>query len=153
MEIRAAASRDVSMLARLRQALWPDLGESAHRAELDTALAAAKPEAVVFVAEGAWGRLVGIAEASLRHDYVNGCDTSPVAYLEGLYVDPDFRRRGVARALVAAVRDWGEGLGCRELASDAPLENETSHRLHEGLGFEETERVVFYRKRLGNPER
>jgi aminoglycoside 6'-N-acetyltransferase I len=116
-------------------------------------LAAANPEPVVFVAEGASGRLVGIAEASLRRDYVNGRDTSPVSYLEGVYVDPDFRRRGVARALVAAVRDWGEALGCRELASDAPLENATRHRLHEGLGFEETERVVFHRKRLGNPER
>jgi aminoglycoside 6'-N-acetyltransferase I len=47
---------------------------------------------------------------------------------------------------VATVEAWGAASGCRELASDAALNNGASHSLHAALGFEETERVVFFRK-------
>jgi aminoglycoside 6'-N-acetyltransferase I len=93
-------------------------------------------------------RVVGFAEAALRTDYVNGAQASPVPFLEGLYVVADARRQGVAAELVAAVEDWARGLGYRELASDALLENETSHAVHRTLGFDEMERVVFFRKSL-----
>jgi aminoglycoside 6'-N-acetyltransferase I len=92
---------------------------------------------------------VGFIEASVRTDYVNGTQSSPVAFLEGLYVVPEARRKGVARALVAAVERWGCDVGCSEFASDASIENQLSHTVHRALGFQETERVVFFRKRLG----
>jgi aminoglycoside 6'-N-acetyltransferase I len=79
---------------------------------------------------------------------VNGCRTSPVGFLEGLFVVPAFRRRGVARNLCRHAEDWAASLGCSEFASDIVLGNETSQRAHEALGFEETERVVYYRKLL-----
>jgi len=91
---------------------------------------------------------IGFAEASLRSDYVNGTGSSPVAFLEGLYVAPSHRRRGVARSLVAAVLQWAGSRGCQECASDALVENELSHRVHRALGFTETERVVYFRKTL-----
>jgi aminoglycoside 6'-N-acetyltransferase I len=90
----------------------------------------------------------GFAEASLRRDYVNGCVTSPVVFLEGIYVEPRARRQGAARALVDAVEAWARQIGCSELASDALLENDDSHSMHRGLGFEETERVVYFRKEI-----
>ncbi|MFN3774293.1 aminoglycoside 6'-N-acetyltransferase [Sphingomonas parapaucimobilis] len=93
-------------------------------------------------------RVIGFAEAAVRHDYVNGCDTSPVLFLEGLFVDPDHRRRGVAGALVAAVADWGRAQGCLEFASDAEIDNLDSHAMHRALGFVETERVVYFRREL-----
>jgi aminoglycoside 6'-N-acetyltransferase I len=93
-------------------------------------------------------RVIGFAEAAVRHDYVNGCDTSPVLFLEGLFVDPGHRRQGVAGALVAAVADWGRAQGCSEFASDAELENGDSHAMHRALGFVETERVVYFRRKL-----
>ena len=80
----------------------------------------------------------------------NGTDTSPVAFLEGIYVEPRLRRKGIGAALVAAVCAWARRMGCRELASDALLENEGSHAVHRALGFEETERVVFFRKALAS---
>jgi aminoglycoside 6'-N-acetyltransferase I len=40
-------------------------------------------------------------------------------------------------------------VGCREFAWDAAVENEPSHAMHRALGFEKTERVVFFRKSLG----
>lgn len=101
-----------------------------------------------FVAYADGGKPVGLAEAAMRTDYVNGTTSSPVAFLEGIYVLPDARRQGVAAALVDAVCNWARERGCRELASDALLENERSHAVHRALGFEETERVAFFRKRL-----
>lgn len=94
------------------------------------------------------GRVIGFAEAAVRRDYVNGCDGSPVLFLEGLYVDPGHRRQGVAGALVAAVADWGRAQGCAEFASDAELANTDSHAMHRALGFVETERVVYFRREL-----
>ena len=102
-----------------------------------------------FVAYSESNVALGFVEAAVRTDYVNGTQLSPVAFLEGLYVLPEARRRGVARALVAAVERWALDLGCRELASDASIENELSHTVHRALGFQETERVVFFRRPLG----
>lgn len=81
-------------------------------------------------------------------DYVNGAESSPVAFLEGIYVAPDARRRGVARNLVVEAERWATSKGCKELASDARLENTASHAMHAALGFVETERVVFFKKAL-----
>jgi aminoglycoside 6'-N-acetyltransferase I len=92
---------------------------------------------------------IAFAEASLRHDYVNGCDTSPVGFLEGIYVVPLFRRRGVVASLVRAVEQWTLAQGASELASDALINNVDGHRMHAALGFQETERVVCFRKHLG----
>lgn len=143
--IRRADARDVSGWARLRHALWPEEDLGAHRAEIAEALTASGSEIVAFVAlEG--DAVIGFAEAALRRDYVNGCDTSPVAFLEGIYVHPAHRTAGVARALCAAVESWAAELGCVEFASDALLENTASHAFHSAIGFEETERVVYFRK-------
>jgi len=92
------------------------------------------------------GSAVGFVEASRRVDYVNGTSTSPVAFLEGLYVEPFARRKGVAQALVAEVVRWAAAQGCSELASDSPIENVAAHSTHCALGFEETERVVYFRR-------
>lgn len=129
----------------LRVLLWPD--DDAGRAAdglsiLDNA------DAITFLARDEGGAAIGFAEATLRRDYVNGCTTSPVGFLEGIYVREAWRGQGVARALVQAVEDWTRALGCTELASDAWLSDANSHRMHEALGFSETERVVYFRKIL-----
>lgn len=132
-----------------RQALWPDCPRDEHLAEMQSALALPDKYAQ-FLARGADGRAAGFVEASLRTDYVNGTDSSPVAFLEGIYVAPSYRRQGVGRLLVAAVAAWARARGCSELASDAPLDNVVSHAMHTALGFEETERVVYFRKPLAS---
>lgn len=86
-------------------------------------------------------------EAGLR-PYADGCDASPVAFLEGWFVDPDLRSRGYGRALVGAVEAWAAQRGLRELASDALLSNLTAQAAHTQLGFVEVERAVRYRKVL-----
>lgn len=131
----------------LRQALWPHCPAEEHLAEMATFLTEPQRYAQ-FVAYTAAGLPLGFVEASVRTDYVNGCDSSPVAFLEGIYVIPESRHKGTAAELVAAIATWARGVGCSELASDALLENERSHAVHRALGFQETERVVFFLKKL-----
>lgn len=147
MRVEPSAPGDLDDLARLRTALWPEQSEAAHRAEIGAAAGDGRVR-VVLLARTGDGRAVGFAEATLRRDHVNGCDTTPVVFLEGIYVDPGFRRRGAAAALCRAVEAWGRALGCAELGSDALLENTASHAFHGAIGFETCERVVCFRKRL-----
>ena len=91
--------------------------------------------------------LVGFAEAEIR-PWGTGCDTAPVAWLEGIYVRPERRRQGIGRRLVEAVADWGRARGMTELGSDAWLDNLESRLSHALWGFEETKRVVMFRRRL-----
>ena len=131
----------------LREQLWPHHPSSEHLAEMAAFLAS--PERFAqFIEYDASGNAVGFVEASIRNDYVNGTNSSPVAFLEGVYVVPQARGQGIARALVAEAERWAIGVGCSEFASDALLENTRSHAMHVALGFKESERVVFFRKAL-----
>ena len=130
----------------MRSALWPPESPSEH--DLDMRSWLARGDTAVLVCVRANDLLCGFAEAGTRA-YADGCSSSPVAFLEGWYVDPDMCGRGVGRALVDAVEAWGRDRGLSELASDALLEKEVAHRAHESVGFEEVERAVRYRKALG----
>jgi aminoglycoside 6'-N-acetyltransferase I len=140
----AAASLDDWSL--LRHRLLPDASPGEHRAELQDL----SDNEVGFMAYDLAGVAIGFADVSLRQDYVNGCDTSPVAFLEGVYVEEAFRGQGVAAALIAEVTRWAISKGVSELASDADISNVDSHRMHAALGFEETEQVVYFRKLLSS---
>jgi aminoglycoside 6'-N-acetyltransferase I len=134
---------------QMRQALWPEMTLEENARETEMMMTEAS-RFFVRIALNVEERPAGFAEATLRRDYVNGCVTSPVVFLEGIYVEPWARRQGIARDLVNAVGTWGRGHGCREFASDALAENAESHAMHRALGFEETERVVYFRRELGS---
>jgi aminoglycoside 6'-N-acetyltransferase I len=97
-----------------------------------------------FAAEAPGGQLIGFIELYERN-YAESCSTSPVTYIEGIWVAPGWRRRGVARSLLAAGMAWGRARGRTEIASDVQLANLISQAVHRRLGFEETERLVTYR--------
>ena len=130
----------------MRLALWPQHDAADHRRWMASWLTASDHLVLVVPREGSAG-LSAFAEVGTRA-YADGCESSPVAYLEGWYVDADMRRRGVGAALVAAAEAWARARGLTEFASDALLENDTSHRAHHALGFAEVERQVCYRKAL-----
>jgi aminoglycoside 6'-N-acetyltransferase I len=144
--VSAASPADAAEWAAMRHALWPDSDAGELADEISQLLA--EPGDTYNIIARVDGDVAGFAEASLRHDYVNGCKTSPVAFLEGIYVKPAFRGRGIARALTAAVERWARERGCREFASDALLDNTQSQAMHRALGFDETRRVVYFRKTL-----
>jgi len=103
--------------------------------------------AVVFVADRGNGKLAGFVEVSVR-DYAEGCETTPVAFLEGWYVDPDVRRQGVGKKLVDAAESWAKEQGLREIASDTEIENTISFKAHSALGYREVERQICFKKSL-----
>lgn len=148
VDIVRCEAGDLEAWARLRHALWPRDGLAHHRAALLHTLQA-PGRTTGILARDADGTVVGFAEATLRTDYVAGRSTTPVAFLEGLYVQPDRRRSGLARRLCLAVERWAHEHGCREFASDADLANKAAQAMHQALGFSETERVVCYRRSIG----
>lgn len=143
MRVRAYEARDRAEWTRMRALLWP--GEHLDDADADDWLATSTN--AVLVAERDGGGLCGFVEVGER-SVVDGCVTSPVGYLEGWWVDPDVRRRGVGAALVRAFEGWARARGYREVGSDALIDNVVSHRAHAALGFEEVCRVVNFRKTL-----
>ncbi|MDO3645479.1 aminoglycoside 6'-N-acetyltransferase [Nocardia mangyaensis] len=147
MRIHPCGADDLDELASLRVHLWPEGTVDEHRADVGEQYDGSG-SAAAYLARDDRGVAVGFGEIAVRHDYVNGCDTSPVAFLEGLFVVPAHRRSGVARALCEALEAWGRDQGCTELGSDALLSNVAGQRMHAALGFAERERVVYYRKML-----
>ena len=131
----------------LRQEFIPELGPQGQHDFLQ-ALADDSVAFCAFVAVDEQGRPAGFAEVSVRTDYVNGCHHRPALYLEGIFVRPESRGRGIARALCAAAEQWGREHDCCEFASDVYIDDSDSLAAHAALGFEETERVVYFRKPL-----
>ena len=146
VRIRVRIPDDDMEWLRLRSTLWPDLDPQTQRSEMANWLA--RSDAVVFVAvRPDRAGLAGFVEVGAR-SLADGCETSPVAYLEGWYVDVDMRRQGVGAALVQAAETWARTRGFREFASDAELDNVDSQRAHVALGFLEVGRSVLYLKKL-----
>jgi aminoglycoside 6'-N-acetyltransferase I len=150
IRIRPAQPSDCLHLSRMRAALWPDSSVEEHAHELmpilDGTMSFPFPQ-LNFIAEAS-GQLVGFLEVGLR-SHADGCDPShPVGFIEGWYVDADWRGQGIGRKLLAAAEDWARGQGCREMASDTWIDNELSQRVHEAAGYTVVDRCVHYRKSL-----
>ena len=146
MIIERCNARHFDGWVRLRCLLWPDQTIEAHRKYAGATIDRPENATVYIAREG--DTVIGFAEATMRRDYVNGCSTSPVGFLEGLFVEKTYRGRGIARLLNDALEQWAAGFGCTEFASDVLLDNTVGQKAHEALGYKETERVVFYAKRL-----
>ena len=143
--IRKAESKDLCILSELACQLWPDHTVEGMCAEYADMIA--KPDAAFFLAY-ADETAVGFAQCQLRYDYVEGTDSSPVGYLEGIYVAVEYRQQGVARELLSACEGWAKEKGCTEFASDCELENTQSLQFHLNVGFEEVNRIICFTKKL-----
>ncbi len=146
MSIRIANASDIHGWLDLRAQLWADTSRAVHRDEARAMLAKSPDTCIAFLHVAGGSEIRAFAEAALRFDHVNGCETSPVAFLEGIFVTPDDRGGGIGKQLLNSVHAWARERGCTELASDAHVDNVASHAFHVSLGFEETERVVYFRK-------
>jgi aminoglycoside 6'-N-acetyltransferase I len=148
MKIRPVTRADRDEWVRMRTTLYPDsppeeIDEWLDNSEHGTLLVGV----AVFVIDRGDGRLTGFIEISLR-SYAEGCVTTPVAFIEGWYVDPDVRGQGLGAQLVRTAEDWARGRGLREIASDTTIDNDVSLRAHLALGFDEVVRQICFRKSL-----
>lgn len=140
--IRQVRPGDMAEIAQLAAQLWPAHTQEALRDEL-SALA----DTVFFMAL-AGETAVGFVQCALRRDYVEGSSSSPVGYIEGLYVLPAYRQRGCAARLVAQAGQWAARQGCTELGSDCAPDNRDSIAFHAAAGFEEVGRTVNFLKKI-----
>ena len=143
--IRSYQDGDDAEWLRMRRALWDDCPDDQQVREMREILESDTEE--VFFAGRPGGGLCGFVEAAIR-PWAIGYEARPVGYIEGWYVDEDVRRGGVGRALVEATEAWARSKGCRQMASDAELWNGISQQAHGALGYEETGRLVVFKKDL-----
>ena len=156
VRVRPVTVRDKGAWLRLRSELWPNHAIEDLTREVDAFLngrdfwqfGSISIPFLVVVAEAMGQGVVGFLEASLR-PFADTCRTAPVGYLEGWYVLPEWRRRGIGSALVRAAEAWARSRGCREMASDAPVGNRLSEQSHRALGYDEVERRIHFRRELG----
>lgn len=143
--IRKANMNDLPRLTELVLELWPDYAVDTMYYDLGKTMMAG--ESVFFLAYRE-SVAVGFAQCQLRHDYVEGTSTSPVGYLEGIYVRAEDRKLGFASQLIQACEEWARTEGCTEFASDCEIDNTESFEFHLKLGFKEANRIICFAKQL-----
>lgn len=143
--IRQASLTEITLVATLAQELWPENTVASLEAEMRESL---KNSDTAFFLYYADNQAVAFSHVQLRHDYVEGTDSSPVGYLEGIYVREAFRKQGIAGHLLTACQTWTKQQGCTEFASDCELTNDESLRFHLSHGFIEANRIICFTKKL-----
>lgn len=145
--IKQAQVSDAKAVAKLALRLWPNNSLVDFIEDMKSYIADKNSRIFLAFDEDL---AIGFAQCQLRTDYVEGTDSSPVGYLEGLYVLESHRHNGYARALVEASERWALSMGCTEFASDCELDNTDSLEMHLRLGFIEANRIICFTKKLGN---
>ena len=143
--IKRADKKDAAVLAALAIRMWPEHDPDGLTEEFR---ALTEDEDAACFLKYIDGRPIAFAQCQLRHDYVEGTDSSPVGYLEGIFVAEGCRRRGYAAQLLAECEKWAKEKGCSEFASDCEWDNPGSLSFHSALGFREANRIVCFTKEL-----
>lgn len=140
-----AERNDIGLLLEMSCLLWEDVKSEELRKEYDEAMSY---DDNAFFIEYENGEAAGFAHCSLRREYTEGVSSLPAGYLEAVFVKEKYRRKGFARALVAAAEEWARAKGCKEFASDCECGNKDSVAFHKAAGFEEANRIVCFVKEL-----
>jgi len=109
----------------------------------------ADPTCAIIVAARPDEGLGGFLEVGMRK-YAEGCQSSPVGYIEGWYVDADLRELGLGKQLVQSAETWARQNGLSEMASDCSIDNEISRQAHQALEYQEVERLIHFIKLLSS---
>lgn len=143
--VQRATKDDSRILAEMAVQMWDDNTTDELEAEFKETL---NCEHSAFFIKYANGMPIGFAQCGLRTDYVEGTDTSPVGYLEGIFVKLNYRKNGYAKELLFACEMWAKDMGCTEFASDCEIDNIGSLKFHMAMGFDEANRIICFRKTL-----
>ena len=143
MEYQAYSSEYFEHLFQMTSALFPSTSQEEIRQGLEKDLVSEKQQTFLAIENHV---PVGFINATLRTDYVEGATSSPVGYIEGVYVKPEFRHRGVARMLYKIAERWARDSGCMQMGSDTWEWNKASIEFHLKLGFKEEDILVHFIK-------
>ena len=141
MKIEKLSKANLNELTRLVLDLWPACNFSEEYAYFKGTIS--KEEEVCYLAKDQ-NEYMAFIHLTLRKEYVEGAVSSPVGYVEGIYVKPDFRETGVGRELLGLAQKWAKLKGCKEMASDAEIDNLQSIVFHRKNGFRESNRIVCF---------
>lgn len=143
--ISALQPSNIQVVASLAIQLWPDTSLDEMLSHYQEVLELG--EGICFLAYKE-GQPIGFIELNIRHDYVEGADELPVAYIEGLYIASDYRQKGLGQMLITRAEQWAVQHGFKQLCSDVEIENQLSILFHEKAGFSEAARIVCFVKNL-----
>lgn len=143
--VRKATKTDLKILADLAVQLWNNYSVDELMDEFSKIMSKGKSQ---FFLKYENDILVGFAQCQLRNDYVEGTKTSPVGYLEGIFIKEDYRNKGYAKELLAECESWAKCNGCQEFASDCEIDNVDSLRFHKAMNFTEANRIICFTKTL-----
>lgn len=143
--VRIATENDSRILAEMAVQMWEKQTAEELSAEFAETI---KEETSVFFIKYENNMAAGFAQCNLRTDYVEGTESSPVGYLEGIFVKENYRNKGYARELLTACEKWAKDMGCSEFASDCELSNTDSLKFHNAMGFDEVNRIICFKKNI-----
>lgn len=137
---------DFEPLLEMSQKLWKDF----ERSDLDGLLrqSVQSDKNLILIAKNSFAEAVGFAIFSIRTDYVEGAEKSPTGYLEGIFVEPEFRKLGIAREFIRKGEIWCKEKDCTQMGSDTWLTDQASRAFHKKVGFWEEEEVVHFLKNI-----
>lgn len=145
MRIKKAIVSDAKNIAQLASLMWTEHKIEDLTEEFSQMIN--KNDTVIFL--GYKNEiLIGFAQCQLRRDYVEGTKTSPVGYLEGIFIKEQYRKNGYAKLLLKECEHWAKMQGCSEFASDCELNNNTSLAFHLKVGFVEANKIICFTKCL-----
>ena len=143
--VKKAINSDKKVLAELAVKMWDSHTVEALEEKFEEKINSENAELFIkYVDDFA----IGFAQCGLRVDYVEGTKSSPVGYLEGIFIEDKYRCNGFAKELLKACEQWAKEKGCREFASDCELDNNESLKFHMAMGFEEANRIICFRKEI-----
>ena len=143
--VKKAINSDKKVLAELAVQMWDSHTAEELEEKFEEII---NSEKVALFIKYIDGLAIGFAQCGLRVDYVEGTKSSPVGYLEGIFIEEKYRCNGFAKELLKACEQWAKEKGCREFASDCELDNNESLKFHMAMGFEEANRIVCFRKEI-----
>lgn len=143
--VRKAEKQDLEILANLAVQIWDSHSVSELIVEFSEIMEKGNSQ---FFLKYENDIPIGFAQCQLRYDYVEGTKTSPVGYLEGIFIKEGYRNKGYAKELLAECEVWAKGNGCQEFASDCEIDNIDSFQFHKAMNFTEANRIICFTKTL-----
>jgi aminoglycoside 6'-N-acetyltransferase I len=123
--------------------LWPKNDFNELKREFSELIYSAKNKLFLYLVNDEPKAFIHI---SIRSDYVEGAQSSPTGFVEGIYVSPDFRRMGISQKLLKEGERWLKEKGCTQIGSDIELDNDSSYYFHTSVGFKEASRLIAFIK-------
>jgi aminoglycoside 6'-N-acetyltransferase I len=140
MEIQ---NEDIDDLVKMGLGLWSEHTEDDMRKSFLKALSS---DNEIFFVNKVGDEYTGFISVSIRNDYVEGSSSRPVGYVEGIYVKPEFRNKGIAGRLIKKGEEWARSRGCSQMGSDVEMNNDISSIFHLKVGFKEANRMICFIK-------